>query len=100
MLNTYASGIAALKFPSHYVSVEAEEMEYIDGGSEGTYRKLAGAALKRQLDALTPAERKALYKKVEGMMVVGAGSLVVGVASGGWAAVASVLFYGLGAYYA
>lgn len=32
MYNTYANGTTALKMPSSYVLMDAEEMEYVDGG--------------------------------------------------------------------
>lgn len=32
MMTTYASGTAALQFPSHYVPLTEEEMTYVDGG--------------------------------------------------------------------
>lgn len=35
-MNTYANGTAALQFPSNYVLMDAEEMEYVDGGWSGT----------------------------------------------------------------
>lgn len=34
---SYTNNAAVLQFPSHYVPVEAEEMEYIDGGAIKTY---------------------------------------------------------------
>ena len=32
MMNTYTNGTCALQFPSNYVLMDAEEMEYVDGG--------------------------------------------------------------------
>ena len=32
MMNTYNNGTCALQFPSHYVPLTEEEMEYVDGG--------------------------------------------------------------------
>ena len=32
MMNTYANGTCALQFPSSYILMDAEEMEYVDGG--------------------------------------------------------------------
>ena len=33
MMNTYNNGTCALQFPSNYVLMDAEEMEYVDGGT-------------------------------------------------------------------
>lgn len=65
MMNTYNNGTAALKMPSSYVPMGTEEMEYVDGGSEGTYRKQAAANFKAQMAKLTPAQRAALERKVK-----------------------------------
>ena len=36
MMNTYTNGTCALQFPSSYVLMDAEEMEYIDAGAMST----------------------------------------------------------------
>ena len=36
MMNTYNNGTCALQFPSSYVLMDAEEMEYVEGGA--TYK--------------------------------------------------------------
>ena len=62
---SYTRGTAVLQFPSHYIPVEAEEMEYIDGGaSNNTYQKAQQAKLRAEVRELTTTQRKALYKQL------------------------------------
>lgn len=55
--------------------------------------------MRAELTKLSASEKKALYKKVEGLMIAGYGSVIVGVGLGGWGAAASVVFYALSAGY-
>lgn len=61
---SYTYGTAALKMPSSYVRVKAEETESICGGaSNNTYQKEQQAKLRAELSKLTSAQRSALRKK-------------------------------------
>lgn len=43
-MNTYANGTCAMKFPSSYVSMDAEEMTYVDGGANGFWNSRSTVA--------------------------------------------------------
>lgn len=59
MMNTYANGTCALQFPSNYVVLNEEEMEYVEGGavSNGDYRKAQSNAWNATRAKQTKEER-------------------------------------------
>lgn len=65
MMNTYNNGTAALKMPSNYVLMTEEEMIYVDGGSEGTYRKTAQDRTKEIWAKMTSAQKAEADRKAK-----------------------------------
>lgn len=99
----YSNNASVLQFPSHYIPVEAEEMEYIDGGKYYCHTKSYSSMLKAYSDmnssaiylyassvltALLSTAIGAILGNIGGAIAGAVGGIAAGSVIWGWASAA------------